>query len=184
MANGGNLGTNLALELDDTEVGDLSLLEWGGVTVNGQTPGQKLAAKAKTPARKTRSGNSADFESKHPRGRGGTWTVKAGAKGAEVERIQRRVGGTKADGVVGAQTAAAMRGAKDAKNVKPGQLTKADRAYLSGAKPKPAMQTNRSGNERDGKKFTATKNARGQHVHRYKKNGKTTDIVVKPRTSR
>lgn len=133
----------------------MRLLEAAGVTVNGRrTPGQQLADRGKT---KTRGGRDADFESAHPRGRGGEWTVKAGAHGSAVRRIQSRVGGTKADGIfgartvaavrafqarhglqvdglVGAQTVAAMRGAKDAKDVKPGSLTEADRRYLSGEK--------------------------------------------------
>lgn len=139
----------LALELSDEDLRDLALLE-------APTAGQRLAMRAKAPRPKTRGGGDAEFEKKHPRGRGGEWTVKAGAKGAEVRAIQRRVGGTKVDGqfgqmtkaavmrfqrkhglqvdgVVGRQTVAAMRGDKDAKKVKPGAMTDKDRSYLSGS---------------------------------------------------
>lgn len=139
-----------ALELDGEPGDGKSLLEWP------MTAGQKLGAKTAQP--KTRSGANANFEAAHPRGRGGSWTFKAGAQGDAVKRIQRRVGGTKADGlfgakttaavrafqsrhglqvdgVVGAQTAAAMRGDTGAAKVKPGALTATDVTYLQGAKP-------------------------------------------------
>lgn len=161
----------LALELDASAPASGALLEWP------MTSGQQLASKAQP---KTRSGANANFEQLHPRGRGGSWTFKAGAQGDAVKRIQRRVGGTKADGmfgakttaavrafqrrhglqvdgVVGAQTAAAMRGDKNAARVKPGALTSKDITYLRGAKPtahpaegSPNFNWRREGNRKRG----------------------------------
>jgi hypothetical protein len=97
-------------------------------------------------------------ESKHPRGGRGTAAggkfVAKGATGTEVRAVQRRVGarvdgsfgdktkaaveayqrkhGLTVDGVVGRQTLAALRGRKDAKRVKTGALTAADRSFLAG----------------------------------------------------
>jgi ribosomal protein L40E len=119
-----------------------------------QAGDRSLAAQAKA---KTRSGSTvgSSFNSKHPRGRGGKWvTVGQGASGVEVRTVQRHVGaqadgqfgeltrrqvvafqrahGLKADGVVGTQTVAAMRGNASASRVKPGALSAADRAFLAG----------------------------------------------------
>jgi hypothetical protein len=105
----------LAMVLTPEQVGSLTVSEAAGVTVNGMTPGrtagQQLAARArKTNTAKTRTGNSAAYdESKHPRGRGGSWVIKAGASGQDVRAIQRRVGGLKADGQFGPKTAAAIK---------------------------------------------------------------------------
>lgn len=118
----------LGMWLEGDELGDLSLLEAAamgpkraGVTVNGaatggkkgrtggKTAGQQLAGRAKKPAAKTRSGQDQDFEKKHPRGRGGSWVLKAGSKGDDVKAVQSRVGGVKADGEYGSKTAAAIR---------------------------------------------------------------------------
>lgn len=116
--------------------------------VSGQVAAQrkKLAA-GKTPG---------DFNSKHPRGgkgsgRGGKFIAK-GSSGAAVNEVQKRLGkkqtgqfafdtvaavqnfqrehGLKVDGVVGAQTAQALLGNRNAKAVKPGELSAADRKAL------------------------------------------------------
>lgn len=105
----------LAMVLTAEQVGSLTVSEAAGVTVNGmtsgRTAGQQLAARGHKTTRtaKTRSGGSADFESKHPRGRGGSWVIKDGASGQDVRAIQRRVGGLKADGAFGPKTAAAIK---------------------------------------------------------------------------
>ena len=103
---------------------------------------------------------SGDFESKHPRAKkgepAGGQFVKKGSKGKEAEKVKEKLDvkgedgfgektekavkdfqkkhGLKVDGVVGKQTAAAMKGKKDAKDVKPGALTENDREYLRGKK--------------------------------------------------
>jgi hypothetical protein len=97
-------------------------------------------------------------ESKHPRGgkgstAGGKFIAK-GSSGSEVRAVQRRLGarvdgdfgsmteaavkrfqqkhGLTVDGIIGRQTVAALRGRKDAKRVKVGGLSTADRDFLSG----------------------------------------------------
>lgn len=161
--------TVLFAELSDEDLGDLSLLEgatkpvptsnakrrtgeslgsWGNRLKAGDRKLERDADRKKKA--KTRSGKDADFEAKHPRGRAGSWTMKAGASGDEVKGLQRRVGGTKVDGkfgdktkaaimryqrkhglqvdgVVGAQTIASMRGKK---GIKPGAASAADRRWL------------------------------------------------------
>lgn len=99
-------------------------------------------------------GRDPDFERKHPRTRGGKFTVKRGDSGEEVRTVQRAIGakedgnfgdrtrravmafqrrnGLAVDGVVGRQTAAAIRGRKDAKKVKAGKLSESDREFLRG----------------------------------------------------
>lgn len=113
-------------------------------------------AARKRPAATSTGGS--DFESKHPRGgkgstAGGKFVAK-GSSGSEVRAVQRRLGarvdgefgamteaavkrfqqkhGLTVDGVIGRQTVAALRGRKDAKRVKIGGLSKADRDFLSG----------------------------------------------------
>lgn len=95
-------------------------------------------------------GSSSEFNKKHPRGSGtqGGQFVRKGSSGVEVGAVQQRLGvtrtntftgqtkrrvekfqknhGLSVDGVVGAQTVAAMRGQKAA----PGALSKNDRRYL------------------------------------------------------
>lgn len=108
---------------------------------------------AKKKGKTTRSGKDAEFEEQHPRGRGGSWVVKAGGgKNDEdvVRAVQRKVGagadgkfgaqtaakvrafqaknGLKVDGIVGAQTLAAMAGKK---GVKPGQAKASDWAEFA-----------------------------------------------------
>lgn len=139
------------------ETGDLSLLETAanrGVTRFGHPitstsyPGQQPQK-----PRRTRTGVSSEYDaSKHPRSRGGEWTVGQGASGDVVRVVQRRVGakadgqfgaqtqqrvmdfqrkhGLKVDGVVGRQTIAAMRGDTNALHVSPGSATLADRRWL------------------------------------------------------
>lgn len=122
-----------------------SLTSWGRRLKRGD------AANARA-ARASRAPRSGDFESKHPRGPGGRWIVKAGSSGDDVRRIQRKVGATadgafgsrtrsaveefqrkhglQVDGVVGRQTAAAMRGRRDAARVAPGRLSGSDQRWL------------------------------------------------------
>jgi len=93
---------------------------------------------------------NSDFEKKHPRGTGarGGQFIRKGSSGVEVNAVQQRLDiartgtfggntikrvekfqkahGLQVDGVVGAQTVAAMRGQKAA----PGALSKNDRRYL------------------------------------------------------
>jgi peptidoglycan hydrolase-like protein with peptidoglycan-binding domain len=158
----------LFVELEPDEIGDLKVLEAAAkppaLSNAKRRPGESLAswgrrlkagdkANADAAAAKTRSGGSQDFASKHPRGRGGEWTFRHGARGAEVRTIQRHVGaktdgqygdltaaavrryqrkhGLKVDGVVGRQTVAAMRGKANAQSVKPGAMSARDRAFLS-----------------------------------------------------
>lgn len=93
-------------------------------------------------------------EALHPRGRGGQWTAKQGSSGQEVKGIQSKVGaktdgkfggltrravmryqrrhGLQIDGVVGAQTVAAMMGKRRAAQVKVGAMSAADRRWLAG----------------------------------------------------
>lgn len=159
----------LDTQLQPAEIGDLSLLliesaatvptsnaprrpgeslnSWGKRLKAGDNA---LAAKAK---KKSRTGSTAggDFETKHPRGRGGKWTFGHGSTGAEVNGIQHRVGasvngkfgdqtkklvmafqrahGLQVDGVVGAQTVAAMRGRKG--KVAVGAMSAVDRKWLA-----------------------------------------------------
>lgn len=157
----------LAMELDADEIGDLSLLEAAASKAplsnakrrSGESLGSwgkrlKAGDRANERKAKTRGGKDAEFEKKHPRNRAGEWTVKQGAKGDEVRRIQRRVGakvdgafgpktaaavrafqrkhGLKVDGIVGRQTVAAMRGNANADQITPGALTAKDRRFLSG----------------------------------------------------
>jgi hypothetical protein len=115
-------------------------------------------SRASRSAGRTRSGAPAssgggNFEAVHPRGRGGMWVAK-GSSGMEVRGVQRRVNarvdgqfgdrtkaaveafqrahGLKVDGIVGRQTVAAFRGRRDAKRVKVGKLSGADRQFLAG----------------------------------------------------
>lgn len=130
-----------------------SLTSWGKRLQAGDAA---LAAKAKTrTGGKPKAPGGAGYdEAKHPRGRGGKWTVGAGATGAEVRGVQRRVGakvdgqfggmtkaavmsyqrrhGLQVDGVVGAQTVAALRGRRQ--KAKVGKLTAADMKWLAGNK--------------------------------------------------
>lgn len=109
---------------------------------------------AKAPAAKrTRGGGDADFESKHPRGRGGSWTFKQGDSGDDVRTVQKKVGakvdgafgsktkqavmdyqrkhGLTVDGIIGHQTAVALAGnIAGAKTAKVGGLKDSDRAKL------------------------------------------------------
>lgn len=124
-----------------------SLAAWGKRLKGGD---RTLAAKQKT---RTRSGGSTSaFDQLHPRGRGGQWIVKQGATGAEARAVQSQVGakvdgdfGTltkqavmafqrkhhiQVDGIVGAQTVAAMMGKRRAAQVKAGAMTPADRRWL------------------------------------------------------
>lgn len=116
-----------------------------------RAPGQR-------PSNMPPAGSGKFDESKHPRGgkdsaAGGKFVSKGGS-GTEVRAVQRRVGarvdgqfgdrtkaaverfqrqhGLKVDGIVGRQTVAALRGRRDAKRVKTGALTDADRQFLSG----------------------------------------------------
>jgi hypothetical protein len=137
------------------ETGDLALLETAanpGVTRYGHAntglPGNK-----RPKSKRTRTGRSSEYDaSKHPRDRGGAWTVKQGDSGDVVRVVQRRVGakadgafgaqtrqrimdfqrrnGLKVDGVVGRQTIAAMRGDANALHVSPGSATRADKRWL------------------------------------------------------
>jgi peptidoglycan hydrolase-like protein with peptidoglycan-binding domain len=133
-----------------------SLASWGSRLQAGDAA-NAAAAKAskgtKGTTAKTRTGNNASFEAKHPRGRGGAWTLKQGASGDDVKAVQRRVGAKadgqfgdqtsqavknfqrshrlQVDGVVGAQTVAAMRGDTNAAEVKPGAASVKDRTWLA-----------------------------------------------------
>ncbi len=139
------------------------------------TFGAKPPAKPKTvkpaPAYKPKkpAATSSGFEQQHPRGRGGQWTVKQGASGSEVRRIQKRVGakvdgsfgaktaaavrafqranGLQVDGVVGRQTMAALRGNRSAKTIRPGAMTSGDRSFLrtgvNPSRPRAAKNTRR-----------------------------------------
>lgn len=135
------------------ETGDLALLETAanpGVTRYGH-PNTALPGDKKP--KRTRTGVSSQYDAgKHPRGRGGEWTVSQGDNGDVVRVVQRRVGakadgqfgaqtrqrimdfqrrhGLKVDGVVGRQTIAAMRGDTNALHVTPGSATVADRRWL------------------------------------------------------
>lgn len=126
-----------------------SYASWGARLKAGDA---QLAAAQKKGA-KTRSGKAASaFNSAHPRGRGGQWIFKSGSNGAEVKGIQSKTGaktdgqfgrkttqavmsfqrrhGLQVDGIVGAQTVAAMRGHARASQVKAGAMSAADRAWL------------------------------------------------------
>lgn len=129
-----------------------SLTSHGKRLQAGDRANERAAEAKKKAGGKTRSGASQDFEKAHPRSRSGEWTLKRGASGDDVRAVQRRVGakadgrfgdqtrqavmdfqrkhGLVVDGVIGAQTLAAMRGDKDAKDVKPGAATAKDRRYL------------------------------------------------------
>jgi hypothetical protein len=96
---------------------------------------------------KGRDGTAKDseFERAHPRGRGGQWILKRGAKGEAVKTVQRKVGaktdgefgqqtarlvrqfqrehGLQVDGIVGKQTAAALLGNENAADVAVGKMT-------------------------------------------------------------
>jgi hypothetical protein len=151
-----SVGDPLAMRV---EVGDLALLETlahPGVTRYGHPVTPSSLPGNQVPKRKpnrTRTGVSSQYDAgKHPRGRGGEWTVKQGATGDVVRVVQRRVGakadgqygsqtaqrvmdfqrrhGLKVDGVVGRQTIAAMRGDANALHVSPGSATVADRRWL------------------------------------------------------
>jgi hypothetical protein len=149
-----SVGDPLAMRV---ETGDLALLETSahpGVTRYGHpiTASSLPGNQVRKPNR-TRTGVSSHYDAgKHPRGRGGVWTVKQGASGDVVRVVQRRVGakadgqygsqtaqrvmdfqrrhGLKVDGVVGRQTIAAMRGDANALHVSPGSATVADRRWL------------------------------------------------------
>jgi hypothetical protein len=124
------------------------------------TAGTSGSARAGVMAARKRPAGVTDpnFEGKHPRGgkgsaSGGKFVAK-GANGTEVRAVQRRVGarvdgafgdktkaaverfqrqhGLQIDGIVGRQTLAALRGRRDAKRVKVGALTAADRSFLTG----------------------------------------------------
>lgn len=144
-------------------LGDLSLLEATRAGGGGTTAGEKLSQRGRTAQAtgkrekdkpRTRGGGDADFEKKHPRSRGGTWTIKQGAKGDDVRTVQRRIGakadgqfgamtkdavmafqrkhGLQVDGVVGHQTAVALAGnVEGAKTAKVGALKGSDRAKLA-----------------------------------------------------
>jgi hypothetical protein len=151
----------------DVEIGDLSLLEVsagqslsarGRVSAGTNPPKPptkvKQIAASSTP-KKTRSGGSGAYdEKKHPRGRGGSWTIKAGASGEDVRTVQRQVGakadgsfgertkqkvmdfqrkhGLQVDGIVGHQTATALAGHFDAaRTAKVGALKGSDRQKLA-----------------------------------------------------
>jgi peptidoglycan hydrolase-like protein with peptidoglycan-binding domain len=158
----------LERDLTSEQVSDLSLLEAASTTPpmssTPRRPGESLTSwgkrlqagdatlAAKQSKTKTRSGASGSFNAKHPRGRGGKWTFRSGASGAEVRGIQRRVGakvdgafgvktkaaierfqrahGLQVDGIVGRQTVAALRGRKG--NVTPGWMGPKDKAWLAG----------------------------------------------------
>lgn len=127
-----------------------SLTSWGKRLKAGDAA---LAAKKTSSSSRTRSGAPASsFNQAHPRGRGGQWIVKSGASGHDARAVQSQVGATvdgqfggktrqavmafqrkhglQVDGVVGAQTAAAMRGNARAAQVKTGAMSAADRRWL------------------------------------------------------
>lgn len=106
--------------------------------------------------------SASSFNAKHPRGgkgtsQGGKFIAK-GSSGTPVKKVQRALGrqqtgkfaadthaaverfqrqhGLKVDGVVGAQTAQALLGNRNAKAVKPGELSAADRKALGVATPR------------------------------------------------
>lgn len=118
-----------------------SLGDWGKRLQAGDAALEKKS-KAKTGAKDN------DFEGKHPRGRGGTWIVKAGDSGELAQAVKKRMGGQKltdgrirafqarhgltVDGRVGKQTAAALLGNKNAKNIAIGSMTRDQRHKLRG----------------------------------------------------
>lgn len=151
----------------DVELGDLSLVETSvGQSLSARARASAGANPARPPAkvkaitgnstpRRTRSGGSGSYdERKHPRGRGGSWTIKSGASGEDVRTIQRNVGakadgsfgertkqkvmdfqrkhGLQVDGIVGHQTATALAGHFDAaRAAKVGGLKDSDRQKLA-----------------------------------------------------
>lgn len=134
-----------------------ALLE--GSVAEGQVRlSRQASSEAAAEQRKLKSGPSvASFaSSKHPRGAKGTHQggkfVKAGSTGTPVKRVQAKLGvkqtgsfafdtqaavrafqrkhGLVVDGIVGAQTAQALLGNRNAKAVKPGALSAADAKAL------------------------------------------------------
>jgi hypothetical protein len=129
------------------------------------------AARAEQRGKRDGHARDGEFETKHPRSRKGARTggefVKSGAAGAPVQAVQSAVGakidgafgdltkkavmeyqrkhGLTVDGVVGHQTAAAIRGNKDAANVKVGTLSSADRHYLGTHGSRVAKREKRNG---------------------------------------
>lgn len=138
-----------------------SLSAWGERLKAGDRRGEQAAKK------KTRGGGDQDFEKKHPRTRGGEWTLSQGASGDDVKSVQKRIGvktdgkfgdktkaaivrfqkrhGLKVDGIVGRQTMAEMKTKGAGKKVKPGPMKRgkkvreaADLSGLDGVTFKPS----------------------------------------------
>jgi hypothetical protein len=126
------------------------------IPVAARRPGFKPIRPESSTGKKLGAGSSTYSASKHPRAPKGTAMggkfISSGATGHEVNAIQRRLGisetgtfggktkrriekfqknhGLQVDGVVGAQTIAAMRSNGTNTSVAPGALTKNDRRYL------------------------------------------------------
>lgn len=133
---------------------DALLVEAGAAGKGAGAPVHRTAA----PGRNISGAPNASFETLHPRGGKGSPTggkfIAKGSSGTEVRAVQRRVGarvdgqfgnqtkaaveqfqrqhGLQVDGIIGRQTLAAFRGRKDAKRVKVGALSAADRSFLTG----------------------------------------------------
>lgn len=147
--------------VDDLDARDQEVLVEAAAGKGARMPPRSVTGTAtggRTRAAAAMGARDSDFESKHPRGGKGSPTggkfVAKGSSGTEVRAVQRRVGarvdgefgnlteqavrrfqqqhGLKVDGIIGRQTVAALRGRKDAKRVKVGALSDADRSFLTG----------------------------------------------------
>jgi hypothetical protein len=134
------------------KAGDAALERAQAASTGGKTRSGKPASSSSQQG--TRTGGSGDFEGKHPRGRGGEWTVKAGDTTDVAHAAARHLGakdgksltadaikafqkrhGLQVDGVIGKQTASALLGNyKGAKSVKTGKATGEQRAKLLAAR--------------------------------------------------
>lgn len=151
----------VAEEVRDLGTVVLALSEAAAKAPGWITKGMTISKPPKTKSDSSSGGSSKFDETKHPRGSGaaGGQFVQSGASGEGVSTIQKRLGiqpsgtfdeatrraviafqrrkGLTVDGVVGAQTVAAMRGG----SASAGALTAQDRHYLSTRKAKEAEWT-------------------------------------------